>query len=1600
MTMKNPVRILSAACALLIAALTASVIVNIMQFQTPREAPAPAAAVSDPGVSAAAPQTASEVSAAPAAEALRVTRFEYFEWSGCLRIGFSAPVRTGDLAASVRSEPAIDFAGMLSGRSPSDAAAEFVFYPVLEPETFYRIVVPAGLTGADGNCVLARDSSFNLVTPGLRPEIEPLTSGRVFPPGGNLWSLPFAYTNLDKVKFTLCEGYANNQNTEAGQSFYMSRLAGEREYRLPEAERNGKGYFTLELGDLIPDRKPGFYVLCAEGRDMWGRSWPLTISDLGLSAAVTGDQAAVSVHSLTDGRPLAGAEVLLISRKNQTLAEGESDENGIALLEYDTASDPDDSPAFFRVSLAGDCNTLNCRPYDRSLLDLSEFDLAGSVSGRGLIRALVYPVRDLARPGEKVRVVILMRDAAGGGAPGEQPLGAAILDPEGRVLRRELLECTDSGFAEMDFSLPANAPQGYYRVVVGEPGNETGFPCGEASVLAADFRPDTAKIAFDEGNELKGSAGYFFGQPLSGAPVRAVFSADFRRFAPPEHPGYTFGMPEADRNIPVVFSGTVCDADGRFRLETPDFGIDGVRTGGVLVISASASVTPPAGRTVTAVREFTRCTDDFYLGALACPTPDGALNVEWLAADPDGELRPMECDTLEWTLETMEWNYLVVKNSEGRWERSWNRRCVAETSGVVPIPQGATGGEFTIPGPLKSDGCYRLTVSDPVTGGRCRLEVDMVNEEAGVRSRNRMVMHFVSDRPEYRPGDEALISFTLDNPGPVTVIAAGDNGLEVFETAGAVGENVFRYRIPEDYATGCARLAFTALSADPEGEREIGRSFGMAVLPVNQDGHKLEISAVLPEEATPGERLEIPVEVTSGGAPVRAEVRAWAVHSGILSLSFRRGGGFFDHFFGRRANAASFFDCYGELYPALRLGDLGLPGGDFGAAMAKFLPPGVEIEPAGDVVALPVNTDEEGRCVVTLEMPYAESCEYTVFIAAASSGGVGETSRKLLVRREAGAAMSAPRAVASGDEFRIGLELFNHRSPDENISWRVDFSAHLTLKSGESSGVCTLRPGESQLVELTFTAGEGSAPAAIVASVSSNGAVSDVRRAVLIRRPVLPESRTTLLTVPAGGELRYRPGHNDLSVVTHAKLSVGGRAAAITGRNLGWLNAYPYGCSEQMTSMALPLLAAEPLIRKGILPEAASAGASEAVAETLLRLRSNQTGSGGFRTWNNDAQEDPDLSAYVGFFLISASARGFALPENMLENLCGYLQSRVLNSRGPGSMGRRALAGLVLAEAGIKCVPALEAFAFEARDDGSAFELAVAGAALCAAGRGETGLGCLREGISARPWAGNEYDGCWDSSIRRMSILLSLAVRYMPGDPLTRTLAAELEEAAADASNTQEIGWSAFALSGWLDVAGAEGAAFRISGGGSDISGAPGESGFVRLDGEDSAVIRNDGPGELAVSVLLEGMPLANREVSSGLTLTRRFLDGDGREITRVGTGELFTMELNIASNSSGAVEDLVIAALLPGGVEAEDVRLASRGSIHLPASGAPRRSELLADRVLIFDRALPEGRTIHIPLRATAGGVFVIPPATAEDMYHPAIRAVCPSPAEKLVVE
>ena len=101
------------------------------------------------------------------------------------------------------------------------------------------------------------------------------------------------------------------------------------------------------------------------------------------------------------------------------------------------------------------------------------------------------------------------------------------------------------------------------------------------------------------------------------------------------------------------------------------------------------------------------------------------------------------------------------------------------------------------------------------------------------------------------------------------------------------------------------------------------------------------------------------------------------------------------------------------------------------------------------------------------------------------------------------------------------------------------------------------------------------------------------------------------------------------------------------------LDRYPYGCTEQVTSAALPLLHAADL--------ATGAGLADVdtrINDAIARVLTRQASSGAFGLWRAQAGEFW-LDAYVTDFLSQARAAGYAVPEHAMTLALDNLRNRV-----------------------------------------------------------------------------------------------------------------------------------------------------------------------------------------------------------------------------------------------------------------------------------------------------------------------------------------------------
>jgi uncharacterized protein YfaS (alpha-2-macroglobulin family) len=107
-----------------------------------------------------------------------------------------------------------------------------------------------------------------------------------------------------------------------------------------------------------------------------------------------------------------------------------------------------------------------------------------------------------------------------------------------------------------------------------------------------------------------------------------------------------------------------------------------------------------------------------------------------------------------------------------------------------------------------------------------------------------------------------------------------------------------------------------------------------------------------------------------------------------------------------------------------------------------------------------------------------------------------------------------------------------------------------------------------------------------------------------------------------------------------------------------YLMAYPYECSEQISSRVLAVAALRDVLTAFSAKDLPSPEAmKEAVGRDIKRLRGMQKEDGGFGFWRRDDESWPYVSIHVAHALQRAREKNFDVPDEMLNRSKTYLRS-------------------------------------------------------------------------------------------------------------------------------------------------------------------------------------------------------------------------------------------------------------------------------------------------------------------------------------------------------
>src|SRR5262249_24020578 len=458
-------------------------------------------------------------------------------------------------------------------------------------------------------------------------------------------------------------------------------------------------------------------------------------------------------------------------------------------------------------------------------------------------------------------------------------------------------------------------------------------------------------------------------------------------------------------------------------------------------------------------------------------------------------------------------------------------------------------------------------------------------------------------------------------------------------------------------------------------------------------------------------------------------------------------------------------------------------------------------------------------------------------------------------------------------------------------------------------------------------------------------------------------------------------------------LSVGPSTALDVATLLKALDRYPYGCSEQITSRALPLLYVNELAAEAHL--ALDAAIDQRVRDAIDRILARQGSNGSFGLWSPGG-DGAWLDAYVTDFLTRARERGFAVPDTAFKLALERLQNFAVNAAEPSKDGGRELAYAfyVLARNGLAPLGDLRYIA-DAKLGEIATPIAKAqiAAALGMLGdrvRAERAYAAALDAIAPRPQLQLFSRTDYGSILRDAAAVVTLASEGGAPRP-GGTNAAQGVEAARGLSSytsTQEQAWMVLAARALEKDA--PGMSLDVSG---EAHKGPLYRTFRPADLGGNLKVTNTGDAPVQAVVSVNGAPVTPEPPADrGFKVERLYytLDGKPANLAKVKQNQRFAVVLKI-TEPQPQYGRLILADYLPAGFEIDNPRLVSSGDAGTLAwiedAVTPVHSEFRDDRFsAAFDRKAGDKAvfTVAYVVRAVSPGRYVLPQAYIEDMYRP----------------
>jgi uncharacterized protein YfaS (alpha-2-macroglobulin family) len=1407
---------------------------------------------------------------------------------------------------------------------------------------------------------------------------------------------------------------------------------------VPVASERDIGYFSFDFSrylENIPDRnlRHGLFIFTVRSRDNSYQDRRLImVTDLGFFVKTATDSSRdIFVQSIATGDPVAEAAVTVLGLNGNPIFSASTDAGGRARIPaFDSEYRNERTPTVYTVRVGEDLSFMSYNAAGR-ILDYSSFDVGGiqGASNPDTLRAFLFSDRGIYRPGDEARIGLVIKSGDWAAKLGGTPLEYRVTDPRGAEIFNQRIRLSPEGVEDIRFSTHDWSPTGTYTASVyvireyrqGDELRERHEFLGSQTVRVEEFLPDTLNVsaAFDpvpqEGwitpGELKArvTVRNLFGTFASGNEVKAQINLlpGYQYFH--QYRDYQFRDPYFAKNSYQEFLGTkTTNAEGTTEF---DLNLSKFEKATYRLAFYSEAFEKGSGRNVSAEASVYVSPLPYLIGyktdgSLNYITRDTARTLSFIAINPQTERTSVNDLTL--TVTELRYVSALVRQPNGVYKYQSIQKEYPVSTRQISVP--AAGLEYRLP--TSNPGEYKLSITDADETEYNSLKFSIAGTTNIQRSLNRTAeIEITMNKNDFRNGEEIelMIKAPYAGSGLITIERDKVYAYRWFNSGGETSMQTIA--VPAELE-GNAYVNVQYLRSQDSPEIYMSPlSYGAVPFSISRENRTNRITLNIPGEAKPGEDFVIKYSTVH-----RGKIIVYAVDEGILQLASYQTPDPLAFFFRKRAlevRTAQILDMVLPRYSIVQ--NLAAMGGGGGYdELARNLNPFKRKQNAPVAYwSGIINSGPEVR-ELRYHVPDYFNGTLRVMAVTVSDNAIGAGEDRALVRSTFIISPNAPMMAAPGDEFDLSLTVTNNqKGAGENgkVRLRAIPSEHLSIV-GNSEFDLQIPEGRDQTLNIPVKAA-GPLGAAQIRFVASNGGETSELSAYMSVRPAVPY-RVSLYS----GAIKNKSAEVGIDRNLYEEFHT--REVSLSYLPMGiarglsfFLNNFPYGCSEQITSAVFPFLYPQLFKELGFTRAQADEGINRVIGILQARMKEN----GAIGMWTSRSYDDQNITIYAAHFLTEARNSGYYVPSSMMEKI---LQACRNIASGSGSnlynLSNRSYAIYILTLNEIVTTPLIESLKRDmSRREESETGLAglyLAGSYALLQKTSDAGavLGRIKRAMAR------------DDSIRYIddlmyhSVYLNIISRHFPqrlrdiSESLLVDMAQQME---SQSYTTISANHALMAINSYLKaVPTAETGRYAVNeilkdnqrrelrprhpldAAGTTLFSVPFSATAEKIN------LENRDNLNLFYQITAAGFDreVPTTETKNGIEVYREFLDDAGRSVSSIRVGDVVTVRLNFRSLSNREYYDVAIVDLCPAGLETEIDSIRQGSSQSSRNAWTADYVDIREDRLVIYGTVGSRIASFSYRARAINAGTFTTPALFAEALYDKSVWALRPQNPIRIV--